>query len=82
MAIIVSNNTELFPNGSGSHLLWENRAEGATITTNATNSTDIDFAFDEVGILFSLKYFPTIAPNLPSLWPEAKIFIAEFEFQQ
>ena len=36
----------------------------------------IDFSTDDVGILFNLKYFPTIAPNLPSLCPEAKIFPA------
>ena len=35
--------------------------------------SDIDFSFEDVGILLSLKYFPTIAPNRPSLWPDARI---------
>ena len=43
---------------------------------------DIDFSFEEVGILLSLKYFPTIAPNRPSLWPDARIFILVSDFQQ
>ena len=44
--------------------------------------SNIGLSFDEVGILFNLKNFPTIAPNLPSLWPEANIFIFLFVFQQ
>ena len=29
--------------------------------------SEIDFSFEEVGMLFNLKYLPSIAPNLPSL---------------
>ena len=41
------------------------------------NSIDkaILFPLTEVGILFNLKYFPTIAPNLPSLCEDASILI-------
>ena len=47
-----------------------------------TGLSDIVFSFYEVGILLSLKYFPTIAPNRPSLWPDANILILLSEFQQ
>ena len=43
--------------------------------------SEIDLSCDEVGMLFNLKYLPTIAPKRPSLWPEARIFILELDFQ-
>lgn len=63
MAFIIGNNNELFPNGSGSHLLWHNEfGEGSVfdIFSSAINSYDIPYMFD---YLSTTVFTPDISVN-------------------